>query len=807
MNCYHCGLPAVPEFTFTVNNTEKSFCCVGCQAVAQMIIGSGLENFYTYRETVNQKPDSGTASFAAYDLPEVQEDFVFEYQSGINTARLYLSGITCAACAWLIENYLQDMDCIEHAAVNVSTHECVISWRKDCDKLSELMSALARIGYMPQPATANSNQMLRKKESRTALMRLALAGIAMMQVGMVAVALYAGEAQGITDSWRHYLRWVSLLMATPVILFSARPFFSSALRALRLHRLNMDVPVSLALLLAYSASAWATVTNSGEVYFDSIAMFTFFLLLGRYLEMRARHSGAFETERLSQLLPVSVERAGRFENNLWREGKIALVPIKSILPGDVVRVAAGAVVPFDGIVIKGNSSVDESILTGEAVPKPISISGKVIAGSTNGESAIHIRVTAVGRHTQLAMVEQAVDRARQQKPEQIFLADNVAAWFVAFVLLASFITGTAWYLIQPEKALWVVLSVLVVTCPCALSLATPAALTAGTTHMRRLGLLVLSPHFIETVNRISHVVFDKTGTLTQGRLQIKNVILLASDDTQTCLGIVAALERASAHPIANAFLTIESDKKAEDIKVAAGRGVEGVVEGKIFRFGQLDYALPQDSETLNYPGDGLWQLLCDQNEPLAWIQLEDALRDNLPPVLQTLRENNIDISLLSGDREENVASVARELGIHDYVSHALPEDKLNFMQTLQTRGKTVMMVGDGINDVPVLAGANVSIAMGSSTQLAKIKSDSVLLNSDLNTLPKIIAFAKQVQKTIKQNIAWAIAYNASALPLAALGFIPPYLAAVGMSLSSLVVVVNSLRLTRRSNAGWISADG
>ena len=799
MNCYHCGLPAVPEFTFTINNEEKAFCCVGCQAVAQMIIGSGLENFYSYRDTLNQTPDSAIASFAAYDLPEVQEDFVFEYQPGINTARLFVSGITCAACAWLIENYLRDMDCVEHAAVNVASHECVISWRKDSGTLSELMSALARIGYLPQPAAANSNQAMRKKEGRTALLRLAVAGIAMMQVGMVAVALYAGEVQGITDNWRHYLRWVSLLMATPVILFSARPFFTSAVRALRLRRLNMDVPVSLALLLAYSASAWATVTNSGEVYFDSIAMFTFFLLLGRYLEMRARHSGAFETERLSQLLPVSVERAGRFENKLWREEEIALVPIKSIQPGDVVRVAAGTVVPCDGTVVEGNSSVDESILTGEAIPKPVSISGKVIAGSTNGESAIHIRVTDVGRHTQLAMVEQAVDRARQQKPAQIFLADNVAAWFVAFVLVASFVTGTVWYLIQPEKALWVVLSVLVVTCPCALSLATPAALTAGTTHMRRLGLLVLSPQFIETVNRVSHVVFDKTGTLTQGRLQIKKVIPLVNNDAQFYLCIVAALESASAHPIANAFSAVESNKKADRIKVTAGRGVEGVIEGKTYRFGQLDYALPLDSEEITYPGDGLWQLLCDQTQPLAWIQLEDALRDNLLPVLKALRENNIEISLLSGDREENVASVARELDISDYVSRALPEEKLNFIQALQTRGKTVMMIGDGINDVPVLAGADVSVAMGNSTQLAKIKSDSVLLNSDLTMLPKLIGLAKRVQNTIKQNITWAVAYNASALPLAALGFIPPYLAAVGMSLSSLVVVVNSLRLTRSSN--------
>ena len=789
--CYHCGLPSAEEFSAEVNGVAQPFCCIGCQAVAQAINDGGLSDFYAYRDKKNSKAQEESVSYAPYDLDDIQEEFTEDFGDTLREARLNIGGISCAACAWLIEHHLKSQQGVNSVSVNVSTHQCRVVWDKSQAKLSDLFKALSSIGYRPAPAIASEGQEHRKQEYKTSLLRLGVAGLGMMQVGMVAVALHAGDIQGISDHWQQFLRWVSLLFATPVLLYSAKPFFVSAMRAIRLRHLNMDVPVSIALLLAYIASVWATISGTGEVYFDSVSMFTFFLLLGRFLEMRARHSSAFETENLTQLLPFSVEKIVGDSREL--------VPIKSLKRGDKVWVGPGDVLPCDGVVEMGESTVDESLITGESVGLIKRPGDNVLAGTINGDIALTVLVDKTGKETGIAAVERLVNQAALEKPFFVTIADRIASKFVALVLLISVVVGGYWFLKEPSQAIWIVLSVLVVTCPCALSLATPAALTAGTNRLRKMGLLIRAKHVIEVLPLVTHVIFDKTGTLTQGRLQIASTKAMAEVDQNDVLEIISAMEQHSAHPIAKAFEDISFSHSAEQVKVTPGAGIEGVVKGVAYRFGTLEFIASWETsnasfEDVVYPGDGLWQLLATKDELIAWVLLEDKPRDDLHHLFAKLSERAISVSILSGDRVENVRAFANQYHIENYRGAMLPEDKLKHISELQKQGHKVLMVGDGINDVPVLSGADVSIAMGSATQLAQTNADSVLLSEKLVSLAQVISLSTKVKKTIRQNLWWALGYNGLALPAAAMGWIPPYLAAIGMSLSSLVVVVNALRL-------------
>ena len=791
--CYHCGSKAYPEYSLEIDNEMRDFCCFGCQAVTVAIVDGGLDNFYQYRDEFNQKVDDKNVSFLSYDLDEIQKEFVLKLDSDCYQIDLQIGGISCAACAWLIENHLQRLIGVKQVSVNVANYRCVITWDKSALKLSEIFQKLSEIGYSASPSITNDAQTTRKQEERTAILRLGVAGVAMMQVGMVAIALYAGDIQGMASNTEYFLRWVSLCFATPVIVYSARPFFMSAIRSIKLGHINMDVPVSLALSLAFIASVYSTIAFAGEVYFDSVAMFTFFLLLGRFLEMRARHSHQLQSENLSQLLPFSVERMVGSEREL--------IPIKSLSVGDVVWVPAGEVIPCDGMILDGASAIDESLLTGESVGELKQIGDMVLAGSINGEAGLSIKAKKVGPDTGLAEIERLVNQAAADKPKFVGIADRLASRFVMAVILIAILVGGYWLTVAPERALWIVLSILVVTCPCALSLATPAALTAGVNGMRKKGLLIRSQHVLEALASIKCVIFDKTGTLTKGELSIADCKLLTdSENKASVLEKISALEKSSAHPIAKAFRGVPSKLNTTNVNVVSGLGVEGRIQNEVYRFGKLAFCteiLPSSAQLEGYPSDGLWQLLVSNREPLAWVLLEDTPRSNISSVLNAMYSDGVQVSILSGDREENVRQFSKQNQISNYHSAMLPADKLAHVKTLQNKGNSVLMVGDGINDVPVLSGADVSVAMASATQLARTRSDCVLLNENLSSLVKAFDLAKGVKITIRQNLAWAIGYNIIALPAAAMGYIPPYLAAIGMSLSSLVVVLNALRLEKR----------
>lgn len=787
--CFHCGLPADDTITAEIDGERRQFCCYGCLAVAKAIHAGGLDGYYRFRDQPGATPVKAQEDYHGYDLPDVQAEFVSEDAQGLKTARLNVQGISCAACAWLIEQHLSHCEGVESVRVNATNRTCLLRWDDRQQPLSVLLGEFQHIGYRPHPDRQEVGQYTRRKESQWALMRLGVAGIGMMQVGMVAVALYAGELQGIERNWEIFLRWVSLVIATPVVLFSAQPFFISAVRALRVRHLNMDVSVSLAISLAYAASVWATLTHSGDVYFDSVSMFTFFLLLGRYLEMRARHSSAFASESLQHLLPLTATRV---------DGKEHLsVPLASLRAGEQLWVDAGAVIPADGKLVSDFARIDESLLTGEAEPQSKSAGSTLAAGTLNSDTGFAMVVTDTGPQTQLAAIERLVTEAALAKPRQVAIADRVAGWFVAAVLIISVLVAGVWWQLDSSKALWVTLSVLVVTCPCALSLAMPAVLTAGINRARKMGLLISGVQTMELLSSVNMVVFDKTGTLTHGKMQLKDVVSLEeTGDVEALLDILAALERHSRHPIARAFKHRQAVVDAEAVTVVPGEGIQGRVDGRHYRFGRLDFAV---QEPLEPPSAiGLWQLLSVESNdhflPIAWVSFVDELRDSAKPAIQTLQQRGIEVALLSGDREAPVADIANFLGIARYQGLARPTDKLHWLQAQQRAGYRVLMVGDGINDVPVLSAADVSMAMGNATRLAQSKADSILLSGNLAVVTQAITLSARVQTIVRQNLSWALLYNVVALPVAIAGWVPPWLAAIGMSASSLIVVLNAMRV-------------
>jgi len=796
LHCYHCGLP-VPDgadYRVEIDGELRPMCCHGCQAVAQAIVDGGLTSFYRHRETPSRRPEDlvpeALRRFELYDQPALQQSFVQVDDAATKTASLILEGITCAACVWLNERHVNALPGVLDFAVNYSTHRARVQWDDSQIHLSDILKAIADIGYVAHPFDPGRQQAVYKKEKSAALRRLAVAGLGAMQVMMLAIAMYAGDYSGMDEGLRVFMRWVSMLLTLPVVLYSAAGFFTTAWRDLRRRQLGMDVPVSLAIGGAFLASVWSTIAHGSEVYFDSVCMFAFFLLTSRYLEMGARHRAGEAAEELVKLLPATATR-------LTDDGEV-VVAVSELSPGDRVMVRPGETVPADGVVSEGRSSVDESLLTGESLPRPRSVGDELVGGSVNVESPLVLTVEKVGEQTLVSAIVRLLDRAQAEKPRIARLADRVAGWFVAILLLIAVGVAVGWVLHAPEHAFAVTLSVLVVSCPCALSLATPAAVTAASGALTRIGLLTTRGHTLETLAQVSHVLFDKTGTLTRGILQLSEVHMLSPRvDRERALALAAALESGSEHPVAKALVARAGRApKVAGLTALPGQGMEGEIEGRIYRVGNPGYVAELSGVT---PPDGQGSdatqvYLGDRDGLLVCFELRDELRPDADVAIARLRELGLTVEILSGDAPGAVQRVASRLGIEHARSGMRPDGKLARVRELQAAGHSVAMVGDGVNDAPVLAGADVSIAMGQGAQLAHASADMVALSERLGVLPQGVRKARLTRRVIKQNLAWAILYNALALPLAAAGMVAPWMAAIGMSASSLVVVFNALRL-------------
>ena len=802
-SCFHCGLP-VPSGAFypvEIEGKQQSMCCTGCQAVAQAIVDNHLTDYYRFRTEIGSRPEDlvpeQLRNLQVYDSDALQRSFVRETGGQVREASLILEGIVCAACVWLNERHVKQLTGVLDFRVNYSTHRASLKWDNSQIKLSQVLQAIHEIGYHAHPFDPGRLEALQKKEKSAALRRIAVAGLGMMQVMMVAVALYIGVASDMDSHMRQFLRWISFVMATPVVFYSARVFFTSAWRDLRRRQAGMDVPVALAIGVAYFASVWATLTGQGEVYFDSVTMFTFFLLTGRYLEMAARHKAGQVAEELVRLLPATATR-------LTGDGH-EVVPVSELALGERVLIKPGETVPADGEVLSGQSSLNESLLTGESLPCLKKTGDTLVGGTLNIDSPLTMRVDKLGDSTVLAAIVRLLERAQTEKPQLATFADRIASRFVLVILLLSAAVFAWWYQHAPDDAFWITLSVLVVTCPCALSLATPAALTAATGLLTSQGVLTTRGHALETLAKVDHLIFDKTGTLTHGHLQLANVQVLGGVSADTCKQLAAGLENASEHPVGRAILqSLPAGERLvlEQVSAESGRGMRGWYQDKEYRIGSELFV----AELAGQGAPVVSRLLAGQSRVwlgstsgwLAAFDLADQVRAEAAGVVQALQAEGVHVTLLSGDAQATVDTVAAALHIPEAVGACLPEGKLAWMQARQKAGHVVAMVGDGVNDAPVLAGAQVSIAMGSGSQLAQASADMVLLSENLAQLPFAIRASRRMQVIIRQNFAWAIAYNLIAIPLAASGILAPWVSAIGMSVSSLLVVLNALRLRNQN---------
>ncbi|MFZ2739693.1 MAG: cation-translocating P-type ATPase [Burkholderiaceae bacterium] len=738
-------------------------------------------------------------------LWDCQEDWLeFSRRSsgegGVWESSLLIDGMHCSGCALRVEALLRGVPGVLGADVNALSHRAQVRWRESAVVPSTWLLALQRAGYGVQFRLDQQDTERARTQSRLALWRWLVAGLCMMQIMMYAAPAYLAEPGDITLDLQKLLRWASWVLSLPLVLFSCTPFFRQAWLELRLGRISMDLPVSLGVLITFMVSSAGTFDPQGifgrEVYFDSLAMFVFFLLTGRWLEQRLRDRTAGALDLLLNRLPDTTQRlnsAGHFES----------VRVRRLQQGDVIRVRAGEAFCVDGEVLLGRTLVDEAFLTGESVPLERGPGSQVIAGSYNLSATLQVRVVRLGPDTRFAQIVALMERATLDKPHWAQLADRLARPFLAFVLLAAAAAGAYWWPQSPQQAMMVAVAVLIVTCPCALSLATPTAMLAAAGALARRGVLVRRLQALETLASVDLMVFDKTGTLTCDAFLLTDVQLSPNMTRGSALELAATLAQHSLHPLSRALVRAGGPGccEAREVQETIGQGVSGWLENvqgggspNRFHLGSAAFCgVPEAT------GAGLQVHLASDFGWLATFLFQEELRPDAAPTLKTLLDQGLQLQLLSGDSPQAVAALARQLGLSpkqlQFLGGCSPDDKLDFLQAAQKLGHTVAMVGDGLNDGPVLASAHVSFAMGQAAPLAQGRSDFVLPTDSLAAVLQTWQLARRTVRVVRQNLIWAAAYNLVCIPLAVVGWLPAWAAGLGMAASSLLVLLNALRLS------------
>ena len=715
-------------------------------------------------------------------------------------SRLVIEGMHCAACAINIEKALRSVPGVLIADVNATSGRACLVWTSNVAKPSDWMRAVSKAGYRALPASDAFAQDDRRKNQRIMLWRWLVAGFCMMQVMMYAYPVYVSAPGSMSADMLSLMRWASWVLTLPVIFFSCAPFFNNALNDLKQHQISMDMPVALGMLITFLVSTAATFEPSGwwgsEVYFDSLTMFVFFLLTGRWIELQMRDRTAGALDVLMRRLPSSIER-------LKSNGSFERIAVRNLNIGDIVRVLPGEAFPADGIITLGITNADEALLTGESRPVSKIVGTEVIAGSHNLSASVQVRVDKIGKSTRYAQIVALMERVSVDKPKLALLADRIARPFLLAVLLAAIVTaGMLWHT-DHSRALMAAVAVLIVTCPCALSLATPAAMLTVSGALARSGVLVRRMQALEALTTIDIVVFDKTGTLTEDRMKIGAIASDVSLSEMQALHIAASLAQYSLHPASRAlveaskrFPIVKANPEIENVQEISGSGlIANSIYGKL-KLGSAQFCA-LDNAHINPLNDGITKVhLVSERGWLASFEIVEAIKPDAISAIRALQENNIQVQVLSGDRLQSVQRIAAMVGIHGVFGNCTPQEKLTHIQSLQQKGHKVAMVGDGLNDGPVLASAHVSIAMGQAVPLAQAQSDFVVMGGQLAMVPHLITQAKRTMRIVKQNLIWAAAYNAVCVPLAVVGLLPAWLAGLGMALSSLLVILNAARLSR-----------
>lgn len=876
---------------------------MGCQLASQSIVEAGLEQYYLDRSEINRTASLPTqlTRLEVYDHDEIKSQFVYA-QDGLSVAELSVNNLRCAACTWLIESRLDELEGISKCQVNLTNQRMRVIWNEDKLPISRILAVINEIGYEAKPYRQDTHEAMLARHNNQMLIRLGIAALGSMQAMMYAVAIYFGEYSDMLIFQRDFLRWVSLFVSTPVFFYAGVPFFTSAWSAIRARQVNMDVPVSIALIVTFFASLYATITGQGETYYDSVSMFIFFLLAGRYIEHNARLKAATMANDLVVVEPVLVQKVAedkqaaelilqQLEKNELKKiaenedmsnqvgnvdtneastanptpnfmqsmdanvhqltSKIAqdwqrartqqsalsttegeakqkqMVTAHSLQVGDIILVEAGSEIISDGILLSSTATVSQSLLTGEGDLIIKTQGDYIVGGAQNDSQPFEMLVTALPADSQIGLIDRLMNRAMSEKPKLAQQADKLARWFVARILVLSVLVFIGWYIVDPSQAIWATVAVLVATCPCALSLATPIALTVATNRLASYGFLTTRGHTLQTLAEITHVAFDKTGTLTYGKPNLLNIELVKpislnegdhsdnfdslapAEQKDTLLAIAAALEVGSRHPIAHALLTAAYQlhlPSTQALQHYPAGGVEAMIDGVLYRIGHVDFALNDANndmviDLVSQRASSAVVLSCQQNDSVTWQALacfyfNDKVRDSAKAMLDTLKALGVESVMLTGDPSPQALVLAESLGMHSAYNGLSPTDKVNHIQTLQAEGGVVLMVGDGINDAPVLAAADVSTSIAGAADLAQVSSDSIILNGQIDAITAAKRISDKTERIIKQNFRWALIYNGCVLIPAALGYVPPWLAAIGMSLSSLFVVLNALRLKR-----------
>lgn len=785
--CFHCDLAIAPQLNYHTNvlGKRQAFCCPGCCAVAEAIVNNGLEDYYHYRSEFAEKASENEGDLLqklkVFDDDSILQEFV-ESQDDASEIQLTISGINCAACGWLIEKQLAKLVGVMKIGVNVSARRASLTWNNQQLKLSEILSHIEKIGYHAKPFQPEQHEASFRQENKAFLKRLGLAGLMTMQVMMLNIGVFFDLFGHIDQQTKQYFNWISLLLTTPVMLYSASEFYSSAFRALRAKVVNMDVPIILALTLTYVSGVFATVQNSGQTYFESLCMFVFFLLISRYLEHSARYKASQLSANMLEYMPTTA--------NLIEGGQITPVLAKALVVEQHVLVKSGEMVPVDGVIIEGEGQLDEAMLTGEFDLVSKSVGQNVFAGTVNQLGTLTIKVNKALKNSMLNQISMLQNKALLSKPKIASLADQFSQYFVMAVLVISLSSYIIWLQIDASQALWITISILIATCPCALGLATPSALSCAMAHLNSKGILLKRADALEQISQVDWVALDKTGTLTEGKFTLIDCFPVESQDKDRCLEIAASLEQYSSHPIAKAFTPISKSYLVSNFSTQIGQGITGNIDDVTYKLGSsrfIGLEIPIEMQSYNV-------FLTAQDKLLCGFLITDKIRGSSAELVDKINAKHL--TLLSGDIPSVVENVANSLNIPNWLAQQTPEDKLNIIQQAQAAQHVVLMVGDGINDGPVLAQADVSVTLGAGSDLAKSSADVILLDNSLGKISLVFSIAKRCKVKIIQNMGWALGYNLLVLPLAVTGLLTPWMAVVGMSLSSFIVVVNSIRLLK-----------
>ena len=812
--CFHCGeaLPSEP-LTHSIKGALLEFCCQGCLSVCRYIYEAGLDIYYEKRES--ERPGRPVV---LENEPFVDETHI-SASGEMSEASLIVDGVHCSACIWLIEKVASNIKGVSGARLNFSTHRLKVRWDGEKTSLKDIISRIGAVGYRATPYDPTIEAPLEKRRD-DAVIRLSVAGFGTVATMFLAEGLYGGFLWGMDEVSRFFLEILSLLVAVPVVFYAGFPFLRGAFYGIIARALTMDLPIALGILITFGyslASVLGVAGGAGSgsgVYFDSAAMFIFLILIGRLLEAEARKRAGWTALGLSARETMSA--------TLYTNGVRRLASVRSLVPGDMVEVRPGERVPVDGSVFEGASKVDESMLTGESIAVDKPLGAKVWSGTMNLDGRLLVKVVAAGDFTRLSGIRRLVEDALLKKTAIQLMADRAAGYFIPMVLAIASLTFIYWSLYAgSEVAAVYAVSVLIITCPCALALATPAAILAGTTRAAREGILVKGSEVLEKACKATHVVFDKTGTLTEGRMSVTEIDPSNGVDEAELLAIVASLEQYSEHPVGKAIHTEALKRSARisqsSFKAYPGKGVEGELRaamdgdkvparkdgarawvGSATFITEKGFLIPsrifEHAAGLSASGRTVvFAAMSGYEEALGLIAVSDPVRKESPELVVRLKKMGLKVSLLSGDVPATAYSVGKAVGIDIVAGGVLPEAKEAYIRGLKGRGEKVIMVGDGVNDGPALAASDVGIAMGSGTDLAIGSADIVLLDNRTANVARAIELSRSTMRAIKENLAISVAYNLIVTPLAALGLVFPLLAAVAMPISSLVVIGNSIR--------------